>query len=85
MCTNIYVYTYKYRDRCVNTYFHVYFLCKILGTRIYLDRDKEYVQGMTEVANFQHIAIIKTNTTTMMLMIIMRNLYMDGPGKLTHQ
>lgn len=77
--------TYKYRDRCVNSYFHVYFLCQISGTPVYLGRDKEYVQEMTGTANFQYIVIIKINTTMVILMIIMRNLYMDGPGTVTHQ
>lgn len=72
-CTNIYTCAYKCRDRCVNTYeyIHVCSLCKISGTQIYLCRDKVYVQRMTDV---QYIAIIKANTTTMLVMIMMTKL-----------
>lgn len=46
----------------------------ISGTQIYLDGDKVYVQRVTDIASFQCIALIKTSTTTAMLMVIVTKL-----------
>lgn len=54
-------------------------LLMISGTQIYLGGDKVYVQRVTDIASFQHIALIKTSTTTTMLMVIVTKLA-NGKG-----
>lgn len=60
------------RDRCNHTTYVTNL--KISGTQIYLDGDKVYVQRVTDIVSFQRGALIKTSTTTAMLMVMVTKL-----------
>lgn len=81
-----YIHTYVYIHNIgVSTHISVCILpVKTSCMQIYLGGNKAYFQRMTDIASFQYLAIMKTTTTTMTLMIMMiKRAY--GMGKFTQQ